>query len=75
MRPLGFQTFDQHILDLFNAKIISEETARVFSTKTSVVGRGLDTIKAAASQIDDMGLTLESGVDDDDDDDELEFGV
>jgi len=73
MRPLGFQTFDQHILDLFNARIISEESARVFSTKTSVVGRGLDTIKAAAGQIDDMGLTLESGQDDDDD--ELEFGV
>jgi len=61
MRPVGFQTFDQHILDLFRDKIITEETARVFCTKKSVVSRGLDTIKAQHGEMADMDhLTLES---------------
>ncbi|MDR0881312.1 MAG: PilT/PilU family type 4a pilus ATPase [Candidatus Adiutrix sp.] len=62
MRPMGFQTFDQHILDLYHDKQISEETAKVFCTKKSVVGRGLDTIKAEAGEIEGLGdkLTLES---------------
>lgn len=63
MRPLGFQTFDQHILDLYHAKMISEETAMVFSSKRTVVGRGLDAIRAESGDIDtlDDKLTLESG--------------
>ncbi|MDR1044007.1 MAG: PilT/PilU family type 4a pilus ATPase [Candidatus Adiutrix sp.] len=62
MRPMGFQTFDQNILDLFDQKLISEETAMVFSSKKSIVGRGLDTIKAQAGQIESLDdrLTLES---------------
>ena len=62
MRPLGFQTFDQHILDLYNQKLISEETAKVFSSKKTIVSRGLDTIKAESGDYDDMDdkLTLES---------------
>ena len=61
MRPLGFQTFDQHILDLYHQKLISEETARVFSTKKTVVSRGLDTIKAESGDIEeDDHLILES---------------
>jgi len=61
MRPMGFQTFDQHILDLFHKKVISEETARVFSSKKSVVSRGLDTIRAESGDIDgDDKLILES---------------
>lgn len=62
MRPLGFQTFDQHILDLYNQKLISEETARVFSSKKTIVSRGLDTIRAESGDIDGMDtkLTLES---------------
>ena len=62
MRPMGFQTFDQHILDLYHAKLISEETARVFSSKKTVVSRGLDTLKAEAGDVEGMGyrLTLES---------------
>ena len=60
MRPLGFQTFDQHILDLYRDKIITEETARVSCTKKSVVNRGLDTIKAQHGEAGDMArLTLE----------------
>lgn len=61
MRPLGFQTFDQHILDMYHQKYISEDTARVFATKKTVVSRGLDTIKAENGYIEeDNQLTLES---------------
>ena len=61
MRPVGFQTFDQHILDLYRDRFITEETARVFCTKKSVVSRGLDTIKAQQGEMDALTeLTLES---------------
>ena len=62
MRPMGFQTFDQHILDLYHKKTISEETAKVFSSKKSVVSRGLDSIRAESGDIDglDDKLILES---------------
>ena len=62
MRAVGFQTFDQHILDLYRDRIITEETARVFCTKRSVVSRGVDTIKAQQGEMDALThLTLESG--------------
>jgi twitching motility protein PilT len=61
MRPLGFQTFDQHILDLFGDKIISEEVAVTFSSKKTIVSRGIDTIKAESGEsiYSVMGLQLE----------------
>ncbi len=61
MRPLGFQTFDQHILDLCNNKVISEETALVFGSRKSVMTRGLDALRAEAGHIDELDdkLTLE----------------
>jgi twitching motility protein PilT len=61
MRPMGFQTFDQHILDLFQEKQITEETARTFSSKKTIMARGIDTIKALAgeSEISLNNLTLE----------------
>jgi twitching motility protein PilT len=60
MRPLGFQTFDQHILDMFHDRLISEETARVFGSKISILNRGLDSIKAEAGNVTtDEALTLE----------------
>ncbi|MDR2339143.1 MAG: PilT/PilU family type 4a pilus ATPase [Deltaproteobacteria bacterium] len=62
MRPLGFQTFDQHILDLYADKVVNEEVALTFSSKKSVVSRGIDTIKAASGEsiYSVMGLELES---------------
>ncbi|MDR1084455.1 MAG: PilT/PilU family type 4a pilus ATPase [Deltaproteobacteria bacterium] len=61
MRPLGFQTFDQHILDLFSQKVINEETARTFSSRKNIMARGIDTLKAAAGEsiYDINDLTLE----------------
>jgi twitching motility protein PilT len=61
MRPVGFQTFDQHTLDLYRDRLVTDDTARVFCTKKSVVGRGLDTIKAQHGETSDMAhLSLES---------------
>jgi hypothetical protein len=50
MQPLGFQTFDQHILELFKSKQISEETARTFSSKKNIMNRGIDNLKALAGE-------------------------
>lgn len=43
---LGMQTFDQHILQLFEEGFISEETALGYCSRRSSVSRGLDQIKA-----------------------------
>jgi len=47
---LGMQTFDQHILELYEHGLISEETAKVYSSRKSAIGRGLDKIKAARGE-------------------------
>lgn len=63
MRPMGFQTFDQHILDLYREGIISDDTALAYCTKKTLVSRGLDSIKAEIGNEvtnPDEKLTLES---------------
>jgi len=47
---LGMQTFDQHILELYEHGLISEETAMVYASRKSAIGRGLDKIKAARGE-------------------------
>lgn len=47
---LGMQTFDQHILELYEHGLISEETAKVYASRKSAIGRGLDRIKAARGE-------------------------
>ena len=47
---LGMQTFDQHILELYENGLISEETAKVYGSRKSAIGRGLDKIKAARGE-------------------------
>ncbi len=47
---LGMQTFDQHILELYEHGLISEETAKVYASRKSAIGRGLDKIKAARGE-------------------------
>ena len=46
----GMQTFDQHILYLFEQGMISEETAITYSSRRSAIGRGLDKIKASRGE-------------------------
>ena len=46
----GMMTFDQHILQLYEHGLISEETARIYASRKSAIGRGLDKIKAARGE-------------------------
>jgi len=47
---LGMQTFDQHILDLYEHGLVSEQTAIIYSSRRSAIGRGLDRIKASRGE-------------------------
>jgi twitching motility protein PilT len=47
---LGMQTFDQCILEHYEHGLISEETAKVYASRKSAIGRGLDKIKAARGE-------------------------
>lgn len=44
--PMGMQTFDQHILQLYEEGLVSEETAIGYCTRKTTISRGLDRIKA-----------------------------
>ena len=59
-RALGWQTFDQHILELFEQGIVTEETALAYCTRRTTISRGLDRIKAArgeeTTQITGLGM-------------------
>jgi len=46
----GMMTFDQHILQLFEQGLITEETALGYCSRRSAVGRGLDRIKASRGE-------------------------
>ncbi|WP_457756002.1 type IV pilus twitching motility protein PilT [Thermodesulfatator indicus] len=43
--PYSMQTFDQHLLYLYDKGIITEEVALAYCTRRDVVGRGIDLIK------------------------------
>ncbi len=49
-KALGWQTFDQHILELYEEGVITEETAVSYCTRKTQVNRGLDRIKAARGE-------------------------
>ena len=56
----NMRTFDQHLLELYEQGLITEESAITYSSHRSEVKRGLDTIKSArgerTSDIDDLHL-------------------
>jgi twitching motility protein PilT len=60
---VGMMTFDQHILKLYENGLITEETAMAYSSKRSVVARGLDQLKAARGEATTAikGLGMEPG--------------
>lgn len=60
----GMQTFDQHILQLFEQGVITEATALGYCSRKSAVRRGLDTLKAARGEktTDIDGLAMEETV-------------
>ena len=47
---MGWSTFDQYILKLYEQGLVTEETAMSYCTRSSSVGRGLDQIKAAKGE-------------------------
>ena len=49
-KALGWQTFDQHILELYEDGLITEETAVSYCTRKTAVNRGLDSLKAARGE-------------------------
>ena len=49
-KALGWQTFDQHILELYEGGLITEETAVSYCTRKTVVNRGLDMLKSARGE-------------------------
>jgi twitching motility protein PilT len=59
---LGMRTFDQHLLELFEQGLITEESAISFSSHASEVKRGLDKIKATRGErtTNISGLALEN---------------
>ena len=61
-RPFGWSTFDDHILELYQNGLISEETALAFASKRPVVKRGIDQLKSAKGEktTDIEGLRIDS---------------
>ncbi|PIE58208.1 MAG: twitching motility protein [Desulfobulbus propionicus] len=63
----GMRTFDQHLLELFETGLITEETALSYSSHRSEIMRGMDTIKSSrgerTSDISNLSLEEEEGKD------------
>jgi twitching motility protein PilT len=62
--PFGWITFDQSILNAYEAGAISEETACVFASKKGKISRGIDLLQKTRgidNQID-TGLRLDRPV-------------
>jgi len=57
------RTFDQHLLELFETGLITEESAILYASHRSEIKRGLDTIKSSrgerTSSIDDLRMEEE----------------
>jgi twitching motility protein PilT len=64
-QPFGMMTFDQSISDLYRKGLISEETALSYATRKAIVGRSIDSIKAARGEkttsIEGLALDSEYG--------------
>jgi twitching motility protein PilT len=59
----NMRTFDQHLMELYELGLITEESAVTFSSHRSEIKRGLDTIKSArgekTSDIDELKMEQE----------------
>ena len=64
-QAFGMMTFDQSIARLFEQGLITEQTARSYASRKSVLGRALDTIKAARGEqtttIDKLSIDTDYG--------------
>ena len=48
-QPFGMMTFDQSISDLYKGGLITEDTAMSYASRKAVVGRAIDSLKAATA--------------------------
>jgi len=66
-QAFGMMTFDQCIADLFNKGFISEDTAMSYASRKAIVGRALDSVKAARGEkttdIEELSMDEEYGQD------------
>ncbi|MBW1851135.1 MAG: PilT/PilU family type 4a pilus ATPase [Deltaproteobacteria bacterium] len=64
-QPFGMMTFDQCIAELFKQGLITEQTAMSFSSRKSVMGRTIDSIKATRGEktttIEDLSIDEDYG--------------
>lgn len=59
-KPSGMQTFDQHIIELYDQGLIEEETAIYHAIRKDIVGRQIDMIKKKRETTPEV-LDLELG--------------
>jgi twitching motility protein PilT len=59
-RPFGMTTFDDHIVNLYEQGLITQETALAYASHKGVAGRGIDSVKSsrgeATSDIDNLEI-------------------
>ena len=64
-QPFGMMTFDQSISDLYKRGLITEDTAMSYASRKAVVGRAIDSLKAARGEkttdIENLKLDLTYG--------------
>ncbi len=49
-RPFGMTTFDDHIVELYEQGLITQETALAYSSHKAVASRGIDKVKSARGE-------------------------
>jgi twitching motility protein PilT len=49
-RPFGMITFDEHIVELYEQGLITQETALAYSSHKAVASRGIDKVKSARGE-------------------------
>lgn len=49
-RPFGMTTFDDHIVNLYEQGLITQETALAYASHKGVAGRGIDSVKSARGE-------------------------
>lgn len=58
--PYGMRTFDQHILELLEQGLITEDTAMAYASRRATIARGIDTMRASkgerTSEIDELAM-------------------
>ena len=49
-QAFGMTTFDNHIIGLYEQGLITEDTAKAYSSRKGIVGRGIDSLKSARGE-------------------------